>query len=250
MCGTPSSRIHSHYARSIKDLPLTGYTVHLSLIVQEFFCDYVGCRRKIFTERFPSFLVPYARRTLRLKEHLLKIAYSTNAKQGEKLTSYLGMPVSASTLLHLILQTTIPLEENVKVIAIDDWAFIKDKRYRTLICNAESRRPLTLLPDRTVDTVKEWLQKHSTIQFVTRDGSHAYAKAIKDAAPHTVQISERWHLLRSISVKVYDFLKRTCKKKRLPLTIVKNENKEKPLVSSHENPKTEIQELTEHQKEK
>ncbi|WP_412160692.1 hypothetical protein [Aneurinibacillus migulanus] len=30
MCGTPSSRIHSHYVRSIKDLPLTGYTVHLS----------------------------------------------------------------------------------------------------------------------------------------------------------------------------------------------------------------------------
>ncbi|GED15981.1 transposase family protein [Aneurinibacillus migulanus] len=51
MCGTPSSRIHSQYVRSTKDLPLTGYTVHFPLIVPKFFCDYVGCRRKIFTER-------------------------------------------------------------------------------------------------------------------------------------------------------------------------------------------------------
>lgn len=51
-------------------LPLTGYTVHLPLIVQKFFYDNMGCRRKIFIERFFSFPAPYARRLLRLQEHL------------------------------------------------------------------------------------------------------------------------------------------------------------------------------------
>jgi transposase len=250
MCGTPSSRIHSHYSRFIRDLPIAGYTVHLSLLVRKFFCDSLTCQRRVFTERFSSFLVPYARKTSRLKEHLIKIAYSMSAEQGGKLTSCLGMCVSASTLLRFIRQTKISLQKSVRVAAIDDWAFTKGKRYGTLICDAESHRPLELLPDRTVDTVKGWLHKHPEIHIVTRDGSHAYAKAIKDGAPQAIQISDRWHLLRNLSVKVDDFLKRTCKKKRLPLTVIKKENEKKPSVSTDENPKTETKALTEQQKEK
>src|SRR6185437_3902340 len=68
LCHHPSSRIHSRYIRHLLDLPWHGVAMRVELHVRRFFCDESSCRRRIFTERLPQVVAPYARRTARLDE--------------------------------------------------------------------------------------------------------------------------------------------------------------------------------------
>jgi len=78
---------------------------------------------------------------------------------------------------------------------LDDWARKRRLRYGTLICDLERSQPIDLLPDRSVETVAAWLEKHPSIEVVSRDGSSEYASAIKKGAPQARQVSDRWHLV-------------------------------------------------------
>src|SRR5919199_1008068 len=74
-CGTWSEAIHSHYQRTIADLPWGGHTVRLHLRVRKFFCRQPTCARRIFTERLPHVAAPYARRTARLESGVGLLAF-------------------------------------------------------------------------------------------------------------------------------------------------------------------------------
>src|SRR5207249_5953631 len=71
LCATPARHIHSRYARTLADLPWADYRVRLQLHVRKWFCRHRACRRRIFTERVPTIAAPWARRTLRLAQHLV-----------------------------------------------------------------------------------------------------------------------------------------------------------------------------------
>ena len=61
LCFCPAERRHSQYTRVVADLPCAGFRVQLILHVRRFFCDTTDCIRKIFTERLPAFVLPWAR---------------------------------------------------------------------------------------------------------------------------------------------------------------------------------------------
>ena len=65
-CGTPSLRVRGRYLRTLTDLPRGPLPVTLSLQVHKFACTVATCRRRIFTERLPDVVAPYARRTVPL----------------------------------------------------------------------------------------------------------------------------------------------------------------------------------------
>ncbi len=66
LCTIPAHRIHSHYERTLADLPWADYRVCVQLRVRKWFCQNPHCVRRIFTERLPTVAAPWARRTLRL----------------------------------------------------------------------------------------------------------------------------------------------------------------------------------------
>jgi transposase len=68
LCDSRSTQVHSHYLRVLADLHWMGCAVRLLLHARRFFCTNPDCQRKIFTERVPSVMAPYARRTLRLRD--------------------------------------------------------------------------------------------------------------------------------------------------------------------------------------
>src|SRR5579859_1181819 len=74
LCGSLSSHIHSRYRRTLVDLPWSQHRVRLVLTVRKFFCDVERCPRRIFTERLPGVVAPYARRTTRLTDILRMLA--------------------------------------------------------------------------------------------------------------------------------------------------------------------------------
>src|SRR5450432_1569060 len=76
LCGVCSGHVHSRYGRTLRDLPLQGVSVRMSLRTRRFYCQSGDCRRKIFTERFPSLTASYSRQTNRHREALKQIGYA------------------------------------------------------------------------------------------------------------------------------------------------------------------------------
>ena len=60
----------------VADLPWAGWAVRLELHVRRFFCQNKACTRRIFTERLPGMVAPYARRTTRLTDLLTLIGFA------------------------------------------------------------------------------------------------------------------------------------------------------------------------------
>jgi transposase len=84
------------------------------------------------------------------------------------------------------------------VVGIDDWAFKKGRTYGTIVVDMEKHRVIDLLPDRETETVKRWLEKHPSIEIVSRDRASGYAQAATQGAPQAVQVADRWHLLKNL----------------------------------------------------
>jgi transposase len=100
------------------------------------------------------------------------------------------------------------------VIGIDDWAFKKGLRYGTILVDLERHYPIDLLPDRQVETVRQWLAQHPSVEIVTRDRSQDYAQAITQGAPQAVQIADCWHLLKNLTDALYKVLHSYAKRLR------------------------------------
>src|SRR5690242_1127975 len=74
VCGTRSAAQHSRYQRTFRDVPCGGSPVRIILQTRRFFCQETTCPRRIFTERFPDFVLPRARMTERFRQALAALS--------------------------------------------------------------------------------------------------------------------------------------------------------------------------------
>jgi len=75
--------------------------VVLRLHARKFFCRTATCPRKVFTERLPELVRPWARVSNRLLEELKAIGLAASAEVSERLAPRLGMTIKAPTRLAL-----------------------------------------------------------------------------------------------------------------------------------------------------
>jgi len=207
-CGTSSKRVQSRYTRALRDLPASGRPVHLVLQVRRFFCEENTCVRKIFAERFPALTLPRVKFTLRLQEALREVGFALGGEAGARLGKQLSIPGSPDTLLRLVKGADLPAAASPRVVGIDDWSWKRRLRYGTLICDLENNTPIDVLPDREVETVSAWFEKHPTVEIVSRDRSSQYAAAIRKGAPQALQVADLWHIGKNLADSVSALLAR------------------------------------------
>jgi transposase len=198
LCGRPSQRIHSHYQRTFADLPWADFQVRLEVRVRKLFCANQACQRRIFTERLPDVAEPWARRTLRLADSLLAVGVALGGRAGSRLTQRLQRPTPPASLLQVVQHAPLPQPSNLHAIDVDEWAWRRGHHYGTIVVDLETHQVVDLLPDRSSESVAQWLAQHPGITVVSRDRSDLYANGITQGAPRAVQVVDRFHLAANL----------------------------------------------------
>src|SRR5260370_21322929 len=174
---------------------MAGRSVRLMVVARRFRCDAVLCGRRIFAERFDQdVLAPWARRTARLDHIVHHLGLALGGRPAASFARRLMLPVSNDTLLRVVRRRGSPRFVRPTVVGIDDWAWRRNQRYGTIICDLERRKTIALLPDREPATSTAWLADQPPISTVPRDRGGAYGGAVAKPLPHTTHSPAPWPL--------------------------------------------------------
>lgn len=213
VCQGLSQQRNGHYCRHPADLPCVGYAVQLKLRVPRFFCENAGCSRRTFAAKFPTFLEPYARGTTRLIRQQQQVGFSISAEAGSPLLQVLGMLTSPDTLIRLVRGVPESEQETPRVLGVDDWALRKGRSYGTILVDLEKQTVVDVLPDRSAESLSQWLKAHPGIEIISRDRGTEFIEGATQGAPEAIQVADRFHLLQNM----VDVLKRVLERQAQPL---------------------------------
>src|SRR3989441_8013714 len=208
LCSEASESIHCHYRRVLRDVPCAGRRVQLFLTVRKFSCRNPLCQRKVFAERIPTFMEPWARMTIRYCQQITSIGLSTCGKGGARLAARLGIQTTRPTILRRIMALPEVSTGSVLFLGIDDLAFRHGFQFGTILVNLESHRVVDLLPDREAETAVQWMRQQPDLFVVSRDRGGEYASAAREGAPQAIQCADRFHIVKNLTEAVQVLLAR------------------------------------------
>ena len=123
---------------------------------------------------------------------------------AENLLHRLGLPISDTTILRQVKRDKPKTlqDDDVRVLGIDDWSWRRSSRYGTIMVDLEKRSVVDILDDRSVESVKAWLQERPSIEVVCRDRCGLYAQAAREGAPQARQVADRFHLVQNLKAAI------------------------------------------------
>jgi transposase len=206
LCGDLSDHVQSRCQRMAADRPWGHRPVRLVIRVRRFVCRNAACPRRVFAERFPTLLAPYAQRTTPHQADLRELGLALGGRAGARLAGRLGVAVSHDTVLRLAAAAPLPAVAAPRAVGIDDFSFRRGRSFGTLIVDLERHRPIDLLPDRTAGAVAAWLAAWPSIEVVVRDRYDGYAAGAATGAPAALQVVDRFHVVKNVGDALERFL--------------------------------------------
>lgn len=100
-CGIESDKVHSHYVRILKDLPISGMKTRLALRLRKFYCRNPECTYKTFAEHHP-FFEQRNKATKRLRSEILRVALSQSSVSAAKFLREHVADVGKSSICNML----------------------------------------------------------------------------------------------------------------------------------------------------
>jgi transposase len=103
---------------------------------------------------------------------------------------------------------------------IDDFSFRRGRKFGTILVNLDKHQVIDLLDERSSKTAADWMRGHPEIDYVSRDRGKDYTQGATEGAPQTLQISDRFHLMKNLVEAIEPEVSRCYKQLRqaqLPL---------------------------------
>jgi len=117
----------------------------------------------------------------------------------------------------------------------------KGNTYGSILVDLEKRKPIDLLPDRKVETVKNWLETYPSIEIISRDRASCYSQAAELGTSYAIQVAERWHFLINLGEALKRFLDKHNQELRLAAKdIAQNERDQEQGKPASSNPASAI----------
>ena len=216
-CGRHSRSRHNTYLRRLRDLPWQGCEVELRLKARRFRCRNRACTRKIFAEPIPEVARSHARWTTRVSEIIRLIGYTAGGLPGSRILDRLAIPISDDTVLRIVKASDKgSAGDPVRHLGVDDWAWRKGQSYGTILVDLDRRQVIDLLPDRSVESLQAWLERHPGVEVISRDRCGIYAEAAEQGAADAVQVADRFHLFLNLSTAIERALEERSRELCLP----------------------------------
>jgi transposase len=129
----------------------------------------------------------------------------------------LAIPISDDTVIRMVKASgDASAGDPVRHLGVDDWAWRKGQSYGTILVDLDKRQVIDLLPDRSVEGLQSWLEKHPGVEVITRDRCGIYAEAAEQGAADAVQVADRFHLFLNLSTAIERALEERSRELCLP----------------------------------
>lgn len=198
-CRKTSHSRHSRYWRTLKDLPAHGGKVTLKLQVNRWRCHNSHCAVRFFTLPLSGVVEAHARQTNRARDLTVLIGHALGGRPGERLMNRLTLATSDDTILcRLKHRAQEPIDSDVRVIGVDEWAWSKGQSFGTILVDLEQGQVVDVLAESSANALATWLAAYPGVTTISRDRQGEYAEGARRAAPNATQVADRFHLIRNL----------------------------------------------------
>ena len=128
----------------------------------------------------------------------------------------LMLPVSNDTLLRVVRRRARSDAGRLSVIGIDDWAFRRNHRYGTIVCDWSADGSWRFCQIGKSQPSRLGSRLIREIEFVSRDRGGGYGEAAAKALPHAIHVADRWHLFENASA-AFDAVRKSMRSIRMAI---------------------------------
>ena len=206
-CHRRVTRIHSYHERMVRDLNCIDAQTTLWVRYRT-----VRCPRCGHAIEELDFVDPGKRVTKRLAQYILSLCPYLTIKEVAQHLHLDWKTVKAIHKEHLQARFSPGVEENPRLLAVDEISVKKRHHSLTVILNWETGQIVWVGKERKYETLKEYFdslseEQKGSIEAIAMDTWDPYIKAVKECCPEASIVFDQFHMVKAFG-RVIDRVRR------------------------------------------